>query len=172
MTCSKRGQLPPRPKGQTAIAEVPRQIEFPYRLVLDASHHASTDPLGRSSLGPLCRGCHADRRRATSKTWPSATAADRWRGSTPTPRSDPEVRPSPTTDRVDPRQESRHRPSLGRPRCRWDIPASQTSPDAVSARPRIAVTVSPCPLSLGPTNVHRWTHLDYLKRSMTGPKAA
>ena len=120
---------------QTAIAEVPRQIEFSYRLVLDASHHASTDPLGRSSPGPLCRGCRDDRRRGRSNTWPSATAANRWRGSTPTPRSDPEVRPSPTTDRVDPRQESRHPPSLRRPRCGWDIPAPQASLHAMSARP-------------------------------------
>ena len=137
-TAAAEGARPPSPRYRARLS-----FRDSYSLVLDASHHASTDPLGRSSPGPLCRGCRADRRRARSKTWPSATAADRWRGSTPTPRSDPEVRPSPTTDRVDPRQESRHSPSLRRPRCRWDIPASQTSPDAVSARSRIGPPSAP-----------------------------
>jgi hypothetical protein len=122
------GARPPSPRYRA-------RLSFRIALVLDASHQTSTEPLGRISRRPLCQGCRHDRRRSRSDTWPSATAAHRWRGSTLSPRSDPEVRPSPTTDRVDPRQDSRHPPSLRRPRCRWDIPAPRASLRAMSVRP-------------------------------------
>ena len=95
-----------------------------------------------------------------------ATAANRWRGSTPTPRSDPEVRPSPTTDRVDPRQDSRHPPSLRRPRCGWDIPAPQGVSACHVGPPRIAVTVSPQSADArSRRKATSRTRLDCLKRS-------